>query len=65
MTESDKKVVKLVVDKPATTQRQDDFGISMGAQIKYVDEEVAVVKTVVTVNGVPFTHHILVENPKK
>lgn len=66
---TDPKVVQLVVNKDAAAAKEVEMvgiDVTIGAQIKYCDDEVTLVKVQCDVAGqVNFFNHITVQTPKK
>jgi len=59
------KVVQLVVDKGAKQNASQEIAVSISANVKYIDNEVVLVKTSVGFCGQESSSHIIVETPKK
>jgi hypothetical protein len=64
---SDPKVVQLVVNKEAEqVENAPDVAISVGAQIKYFDDEVTLLKMKYDIGGqVNGFQHFIIQTPKK
>ncbi len=65
MTENP-KVIDLVVNKKVEDAAPIELEITMGAQVKYADSEVVLVRTYTQINGEMLdTNHLIVKTPKE
>lgn len=60
------KIAQLVVDNKDKPPAVQSVEMTIGAQVKYADDEVVLVKTTVAIpGGKPESSHVLVEIPKE
>ncbi len=62
---TDSKILRFASDKPVKKRYDMDMTITIGAQVKYCDDEVVIVKTTVDFAGESESSHIMVEIPKE